>query len=179
MKLKMKNGSLEYATKEDVERLANWWADGRVMEHAGFPKGLRTNKENLAKRLEKQAIDSVLWMIKDSQQHPIGEMNHTIKDGVATLGIKICDLKSQNKGMGKTALKTLIRYLFQTFKIDRMWLDTMIENKRAQHVYQSLHFKQTKINKAHWKDQLGNMRTSVEFELSRKTFLRNEGFFND
>ncbi len=179
MILPLKNGYLRQAVKSDAVTLAKWWADGSVMEHAGFPHGLKTDVPKLASRLETQKPEDVLWIIEDCHHLPIGEMAYKINDQTATIGIKICETMKQGQGIGKSALKSLIMFLFEHFDITKIWLDTMIENTRAQHVYSSLYFQKTKVNKDHWTDQLGQKRTSVEFELSRDTYTNHQTFFQN
>ena len=55
----------------------------------------------------------------------------------------------------------------------------MIENTRAQHVYESIKFDKARINKACWKDQLGNLRTAVEYQLTKDTYLIHTAFHED
>ena len=49
-------------------------------------------------------------------------------------------------------------------------LDTDLENRRAQHVYELLGFRRTGIRRDCWQDQLGRPRSAVDYEL------RPEGF---
>jgi len=67
----------------------------------------------------------------------IGEMNHYNMDGqAAEIGIKICDFSKQNKGVGKIVLSMLISSLFPNLGYQKIILDTNLNNKRAQHVYE-------------------------------------------
>ena len=52
----------------------------------------------------------------------------------------------------------------------RITLDTNADNKRAQHVYESLGFQKVRINIDSWKDQLGRLQSSVDYELIEKNF---------
>lgn len=173
------SGFLRFATPDDAERLALWWSDGQVMEHAGFPDGINTNIEDLKKRLSKLSLDRQLWIIEDYTKQPIGEMNHKVNEGTATIGIKICEASQQGKGIGKRALKAMIIYLFDTLNVEKIWLDTMIENTRAQHVYRSLLFSEIAVRKDIWKDQTGRLRTSVEFILTKEVYQKNQSLYND
>lgn len=101
------------ATIEDAEQLCIWWNDGKVMEHAGFPKGL-----------------------------------------------------------GKVILSLFISTLFDEYGYKKVILDTNLNNKRAQHVYEQLGFKKVRINENSWKDQLGNWQSLVDYELTRECFAR-------
>ena len=67
-------------------------------------------------------------------------------EGVAEIGIKICDFSYQNKGYGNELLHMLITYLFEDgdlnekYRVDKIILDTNLKNVRAQHVYEKLGF---------------------------------------
>jgi RimJ/RimL family protein N-acetyltransferase len=170
-------GAIRQATKDDAETLAQWWSNGNVMAHAGFPLGIKTDIDKLKHRLSSQSDNDILWIIEDDNARPIGEMHYTIEDEKATLGIKICDASKQNKGLGTIILKRMIAHIFSYHTVDYIWLDTMIENTRAQHVYESLHFKKINILKDAWKDQLGNLRTAIEYKLPRETYTKNKPFY--
>ena len=49
-------------------------------------------------------------------------------------------------------------------------LDTNVNNKRAQHIYELLGFKKIRINSDSWKDQLGNLQSSIDYELIEDNF---------
>jgi len=53
MLLKNENLTIRNASPADAEILANWWNDGDVMAHAGFPNGLGTTPERIAESLSK------------------------------------------------------------------------------------------------------------------------------
>ncbi|WP_345795609.1 GNAT family protein [Clostridium folliculivorans] len=94
-----------------------------------------------------------------------------MEDNIAEIGIKICDFNYQEKGYGTKALKLLISYLFDNLKVEKIILDTNINNTRAQHVYEKLGFKKiaTRINS--FKNQLGVFQSSIDYELINNDFL--------
>lgn len=53
MNIKYNQLCIRNAEKKDCEQLAKWWNDGKVMAHAGFPKGLGTT----ATEIEKQIVN--------------------------------------------------------------------------------------------------------------------------
>ncbi len=172
-------GFIREACPDDAPTLSTWWADGAVMEHAGFPDGIKTDLDALKERLSSQKPADILWILEDRCHKPVGEMHHRIAGKEAVIGIKICDRSAQGAGLGPAALKRLITHLFESFDIEKIALDTMIENVRAQHVYASLRFKKTRIAKDVWKDQRGRLRTAVEYELDRETFEADSDFFRN
>ncbi len=98
---------------------------------------------------------------------PIGEMSYRrVGSNSAEIGIKICDFSRQEKGYGKRLLSMLINELFKMgFEVIK--LDTNLNNKRAQHVYEELGFKKLRINTDAWTDQLGVPQSSVDYELRK------------
>ena len=58
-------------------------------------------------------------------------------------------------------------------KVNKIEWDTTLENKRAQYVYENK-IKAVKKNvlENNWKDQLGNSRTAVVYEISREKFYK-------
>ena len=69
MELQHGNILLRDATKEDAKQLAEWWNDGAVMAHAGFPNGLGTTEEEVAEDIGTGAL------IIEEAGKPIGEAN--------------------------------------------------------------------------------------------------------
>ena len=165
MELQHGNILLRDATKEDAKQLAEWWNDGAVMAHAGFPNGLGTTEEEVAEDIGTGAL------IIEEAGKPIGEANYRIVDDkVAKIGIKICVFDCQNRGIGKIVLSMLIRYLFDN-GFDKIVLDTNMKNKRAQRVYESLGFRKVRVNIDSWTDQVGKLQSSVDYELVEKDFV--------
>lgn len=169
MELQHGNILLRDATKADAKQLAEWWNDGAVMAHAGFPNGLGTTEEEVAEDIGAGAL------IIEEAGKPIGEANYRIVDDkVAEIGIKICVFDCQNRGIGKIVLSMLIRYLFDN-GFDKIVLDTNMKNKRAQRVYESLGFRKVCVNIDSWTDQVGKLQSSVDYELVEKDFVDYAG----
>ena len=169
MELQHGNILLRDATKADAKQLAEWWNDGAVMAHAGFPNGLGTTEEEVAEDIGAGAL------IIEEAGKPIGEANYRIVDDkVAEIGIKICVFDCQNRGIGKIVLSMLIRYLFDN-GFDKIVLDTNLENKRAQRVYESLGFRKVRVNIDSWTDQVGKLQSSVDYELVERDFVDYAG----
>lgn len=169
MELQHGNILLRDATKADAKQLAEWWNDGAVMAHDGFPNGLGTTEEEVAEDIGAGAL------IIEEAGKPIGEANYRIVDDkVAEIGIKICVFDCQNRGIGKIVLSMLIRYLFDN-GFDKIVLDTNLENKRAQRVYESLGFRKVRVNIDSWTDQVGKLQSSVDYELVAKDFVDYAG----
>lgn len=166
----MKALSYRLANEEDVKTLANWWRDGEIMEHAGFPYGLKIDEDKLKKRLQGQeSSDHQVFMIEYGEE-VIGEMSVRKQDVTAEIGIKICLKEYQNKGLGTELLKQLLRNLFEREGIELVSLDTMLENKRAQKVYERIGFRKTKIEDNVFVDQLGKKRSAVFYEMSKEDY---------
>lgn len=164
--------SIRSADLNDVNILCKWWSDGKIMTHAGFPNGINTDKEKLKNRLSIDNPNNRLMIIEiDSRR--VGEMNYHLTGSTAEIGIKICDFSHQEKGYGRIALRMLIEYLFDDQKVQKIVLNTNLENKRAQHVYELIGFSKTGERMSAWKDQLGNLQSFVDYELLENNFIRN------
>jgi len=145
MELKKDNITLRYATIDDAKMLCQWWNDGKIMAHAGFPNGVNTTEEAIIALISKETDDTIRRWIIEIGGEPVGEMNYrNMGDSVAELGIKICDFDKQDKGYGSKILALFIEYLFNTLQYTKIVLDTKPGNKRAQHFYEKLGFTKTK-----------------------------------
>ncbi len=181
------NITIRNAALSDIDTLCTWWADGKVMAHAGFPNGIVTDREKLTSRIEDSShADMRLILMYDSTD--IGEMNYRFTEGAYEIGIKICDFTFQEKGVGSRAIKLLLSHLFLTLDAEKVILDTNLHNKRAQHVYEKIGFSplfatlptddvtddyitETKgISK--FIDQLGNRQIGLEYEFLRENYIK-------
>lgn len=158
------------ATLSDANTLLNWWNDGKVMAHAGFPNGIGLTEEAVLKNIKSNKNTLLILEINNT---PIGEMTYRSVDvNIVEIGIKICNLNIQEKGFGSQFLKMLIDYLFEQLRFKKIILDTNLKNTRAQHVYEKIGFKKIAVNIDSWKNQLGEVQSSVDYELTKEEFLR-------
>ncbi|MDU4072680.1 MAG: GNAT family protein [Clostridium perfringens] len=166
------NGNLiiREATINDAKCLCNWWIDGAIMEHAGFPNGIHTDINELTNKLKNQNSNSKRLII-EINSNPVGEMSYNINNKIAEIGIKICNFNYQEKGYGTKALKMLIKYLFNVMNISKVILDTNLKNTRAQHVYEKLGFKKINTRFNSWENQIGELQSFVDYELLETNFL--------
>ena len=171
MRIEHEDIVIRNAEKGDCEKLAAWWNDGSVMAHAGFPLGLGTTAAEIEEKISHDSDTARRRLIIEYQGCSIGEMNYTVKEnGVAEIGIKICETDQQNKGLGKIVLSLLIRELFSK-GYAKIILDTNLNNKRAQHVYEKLGFRKVRVCVDAWKDQLGIPQSAVDYELIKENFV--------
>lgn len=164
--------TIREANLNDAEILYKWWNDGSVMEHAGFPNGLDITIKQIEQQIMKNTDNNKLLII-EYENKPIGEMSLRYIDlNSAKIGIKICDFTKHGNGLGTKILHGFVDGLFQENKVDRIVLDTNLNNNRARHVYEKIGFKEIKINYNSWKNQLGELQSSVDYELLRKDFTK-------
>jgi len=172
MLLKYQNLTIRNALPGDAVQLAEWWNDGEIMAHAGFPNGTGQTAEEIAESLAKDTDTVHRRMIIEADGHPIGEMNYRNKGGgTAEIGIKICDFTLHDRGLGKILLSMLIFSLFYDMGYHKIILDTNQNNKRAQYVYEKLGFTKTGIRENSWKNQLGELQTSIDYALIPENFI--------
>ena len=172
MFIRNNNLTIRNATSNDASILCKWWNDGRVMAHAGFPNGLGTSEEIIVQQLSSDTDEIHRRLIIEVDGESIGEMNYRNKgNNIAEIGIKICDFSKQEKGHGKKLLTMLINALFRDLGYKKIILDTNQNNHRAQHVYETLGFKKLRVNVDAWKNQLGELQTSIDYELEEKDFI--------
>lgn len=172
MLIRFENLTIRNATTDDAEQLASWWNDGKIMAHAGFPNGTGETVEEIASSLERNAEDSGQLLILERDEVPIGEMDyHKVGEDVAEIGIKICDFSLHDKGLGKLFLSMLINFLFTKLQYKKIILDTNLKNQRAQHVYEQLGFRKVQVRENAWKNQLGELQSSVDYELFPGDFI--------
>lgn len=171
MLLEYNNLTIRNATTDDAELLASWWNDGKIMEHAGFPNGTGQTAQSIAETIKNDTDNTQRRLIIEIDNTAVGEMIYRNKgSNVAEIGIKICDFSKQNKGNGKILLSMLISSLYNDLGYKKIILDTNLKNERAQHVYEQLGFVKLRVNENVWIDQIGEVQTSIDYELHQKDF---------
>lgn len=171
MDLKDGNLRIREVVAADAPLLCRWWNDGNVMAHAGFPNGLGTTEGEVL-RLLTSGEPSQHRFILEADSRPIGEMNYRqINPKTAEIGIKICDFSLHGKGYGTRFLRLLITYLFKEKGYERVVLDTNVKNVRAQHVYEKLGFRRVGVRENAWRDQLGELQSFIDYELTPADFF--------
>lgn len=171
MRLSYNNLVIRNATIDDSELLSKWWNDGKVMAHAGFPNGTGQTPSDIAESLQHDTDDTRRRLIIENSGIPIGEMNYRNSGGgIAEIGIKICNFSMQEKGYGRILLSMLISELFSK-GYEKIKLDTNLNNTRAQHVYELLGFSKVRVNIDSWRNQLGELQSSIDYELNEGQFI--------
>lgn len=168
-KITHKEITIRDATIKDARILCNWWNDGRVMAHAGFPNGIHTTIQEVQAQLREDQTRH-RYLI-EYQSKPIGEMMleyHTLVR--VEFGIKICDRSKQNQGIGKTVLSIMVQYLFEECQIEEIVCTTELSNKRAQHVYEQLGFQKEKALYHVWCDEAGKWHDGICYVLKPQKF---------
>ena len=158
MELNSENILIRYAKKTDAKILCAWWNDGKVMAHAGFPNGLNTNKAEIEKLISEETNETIRRFIIEIDNEPSGEMNYrNIGNNIAEIGIKICDFDKQEKGYGTKIIRMFIKYIFEELDYKKIKVNTKLDNKRAQYVYEKAGFIKT-----------GEDEEAIYYELSRQ-----------
>ncbi|MCI9532446.1 MAG: GNAT family N-acetyltransferase [Lachnospiraceae bacterium] len=165
------NLTVRNAAAEDADLLSAWWNDGKIMAHAGFPDGTGETPLCIARKISEDVEGICRRLIIEYDRIPIGEMSYfNVGNDTAEIGIKICDFSKQGKGYGKIYLSMLIRCLFSKYGYKKIILDTNLNNTRAQHVYETLGFRKIRVKNNSWKNQFGELQSSVDYELVEENF---------
>jgi len=169
MNLIQGNLTIRNARPSDAAQLCTWWNDGEIMAHAGFPNGVGDTPDKIRESLATDNDETHRRHVIELNGKPIGEMNYRNKgDGVAEIGIKICDFTQQEKGLGTRLLAMFIDALFTYYGYDKIILDTNTKNKRAQHVYENkLGFRRVQVQENSWRNQLDELQSSIDYDLTK------------
>lgn len=168
------------ANETDIPTLIAWWASGDLMRHVGFPNGIQTDIEQLKTELVKQSLASTnepsrrFIIFKKEEHKAIGELcfhQLDLHNKSCEISIKICEIDEQGKGYGEEALRGFLTYLFKTYQLHRIYLDTLLENTCAQQLYQKVGFKIIGIERDVWLDPQGNYRSAVLMDLLENDYL--------
>jgi RimJ/RimL family protein N-acetyltransferase len=102
----------------------------------------------------------------------IGQINYNKIDKWAKktdMDIIIGDKENLGKGLGSDALETLMRYLFEKFKLNKIWIEASMANPRAIKAYEKVGFKKEGILREEFYSN-GKYYDSVRFGILKREF---------
>ncbi|MEG0773022.1 GNAT family protein [Clostridium sp.] len=169
----------------DEAYLYRWWNDENLMAHAGLAFGTLQSKESIRLNILKEIESSALFpekkrfiICKKEDMTPIGEMNYIswdIRNQKCMLGIKICEIPEQGKGYGEDALIHFIDFLFKFLNLNKIELDTMVDNKRSRSIYKKLGFKEIGIiRQGYFDSRNGKFQDVMYMDLLKCDWRRKE-----
>lgn len=110
------------------------------------------------------------WIYLDNKK--IGQINYNKIDKWAKkteLDIIIGDKDNTGKGYGPDALKTLMEYLFDKFKLNKIWIEASLVNPRAVKAYQKVGFKKEGILREEYYSR-GKFVDCLRFGILKREF---------
>ncbi|MDQ2915005.1 MAG: GNAT family N-acetyltransferase [Chloroflexota bacterium] len=136
--------TLRPMTYEDVPHLARWGSDAAFRYHQWGQKPGRFEEKNARAWIERMSRpgDSACWVIEHNGR-PIGFANYRDfhpKGKSAEIGIGIGEPDLWGKHLGREALETLLRYLFDDLGLHRLGLSVVAFNDRAISMYKAIGF---------------------------------------
>jgi len=171
MLIKKDNLIIRSAAASDAGLFGSWWRDGAVMAHAGYPLGLDITDGQVEKQIASCSDESFRLLVIEIDGEPAGEMNyHSMGCKTVQMGIKICKTSLHGRGYGTKLLGMLIEELFTRQGFERIILDVSPDNAVARHVYEKLGFRMKGIRENCWKNQLGELQSAADYELTREEF---------
>jgi RimJ/RimL family protein N-acetyltransferase len=163
----------------DLLRRAEWLNDAETVElFVGSPPVRIYECEDAERWRHSLEIDSraILWAIDSKQGRHIGDVDlHNIdhQERLAKLTILLGDKAFWNNGYGTDAIRTMLRYAFMEFKLERVHLRVYDFNKRGIRCYQKCGFVEVRhtVGTA-WSAEPGEVYMSI----SRERFLANDPY---
>ena len=76
MDIRFEGIRIRNASSADCQQLADWWNDGAVMAHAGFPNGIGTTPEEIRRQIARERDETGRTLIIEYRARSIGEMNY-------------------------------------------------------------------------------------------------------
>jgi len=111
------------------------------------------------------------WIVVKGEK--IGQANYNkidLENKNVELDIIIGDRENMGKGFGPDALKTLMKYLFSNFDINKIWIGARANNQRAVEAYEKTGFKKEGLLRE--QDYFeGKFVDVVRFGILRREFL--------
>ncbi|BCJ99799.1 GNAT family N-acetyltransferase [Anaerocolumna chitinilytica] len=166
---------------EDTELFAIWWNNGELMKDVGFRTGMGITAASLEEDFATEIADKDpfrkrrRYVVVDKKKHlPLGELvygNLDMEKRSCGIGLKICEISQQGKGLGYETLIAFMKYLDNKFTLKVYEIDTLADNIRAYSLYKKVGFHDVKTVEKFWADQDGIFHDLIFMELKREEFF--------
>lgn len=162
-------------TDSEIARVYGWSRDPKVLQWSGgAPLGLTLAEftERLHRESQNPPSDRRMFFIVTNEGQMIGRigcfaMDENAREG--ELGVVIGERAFWDKGFGRDAVATMLRFLFETTPLERLNLFTFPENVRAQKSFAACGFRSLGTA-SRFSSDLGEF-TGLEMEITRGEFL--------
>jgi diamine N-acetyltransferase len=137
---------LRPAERTDVPLFVSWMNDWRTSATLGLTAPISEAMEErwFERMLEAQGHGNYLFVsCRLDDDVPIGNCGlHQVDlvNGSAMLGIAIGRPEDRGKGFGTDTLRALVRFGFDSLRLERIWLDVYDRNPGARRVYERVGF---------------------------------------
>ncbi|MEC9488088.1 MAG: GNAT family protein [Halanaerobium sp.] len=132
--------------KKDIPLLKAWDNPGA---RGPFQEYHFSSFKNLEDRYERDGFNSdenKVLLVEEEDGDPIGLIYvNLVRDGIARLGLVICEPEYRNKGCGQQVTRMIIGHLIDNYPLARIEADTDVENYPARRVLESTGFQQEGI----------------------------------
>lgn len=130
-----------------IERCHEFWKD-YVTDYDMWDQEYNYDEDSVNKYYQVKVMDENRKFFAICRKgKTIGEIqlkNIDFEDKHGTMSIHLSNDIHKNKGLGTEAEKLLINYAFECLKLNCIYADTVLRNKRSQHILEKLGF--TKID---------------------------------
>jgi len=160
----------------DVDHMTRWLNDPRVMPYWGGLSETRTRAQTVkwVRRFVTGKGPGLACVVIQEDNTPVGFIEMAYDAGDANYGHKvevdICigEPARWDSGLGTDAMTALLRWLFTSTDIVRVFLQPRVVNARAVHVYEKVGFKREGIIKK------GEKVDGVLYDCAMMAALRDE-----
>lgn len=97
---------------------------------------------------------NIVYLSIYSKSILVGFIILAVEDESENVEFRRIVVESKNKGIGQVAVSEMERYCKDLLKRNRIWLDVFDDNKRGQHIYNKLGYKQFKTGEYNGKPLL-------------------------
>lgn len=169
--------------QEDTELFAAWWNNGELMKDVGFREGMGITAASLKEDFAAEIADKDPFRkrrryvaVDKKSRVPIGELvygNLDMEKQSCGIGLKICEINLQGKGLGHETLISFMKYLDNKFFLHTYEIDTLKDNIRAYSLYKKVGFREVKTMENFWTDPDGVSHDLIFMELEKEEFLKS------
>ena len=133
-----------------MERCHEFWKD-YVVDYSMWDKEYIYDENWVNKYFNLKVLDKTRSFfaicINDKVIGEIQLKNINNEKSVATLSIHLSNDNHKNRGFGTEAIKLMIDYAFEHLKLNTLYADAVLRNKRSQHVLEKLGFVEIHVDK--------------------------------
>ena len=172
------NAKVRLLEMGDLDNIMKWVNDEEVIKNfQNFDKKITREEEEAYLGRVLNSRDDKMFAIETENGEYIGNIGlHQInsKNKLGRLGIIIGNREYWGKGYAQSAINEVLRYAFEDFQLNKVWIMVFKENERMKYICKKAGFDIEGILRQEYSDKNGRYHDMVRMAILQEDYVRKK-----